>query len=428
MCTRAPSVLSSHCEHVPDWFSVPIVEDDIVSCKTEKVEEIESVSMFGSIANLFKNIVATSMLTMPYGVSCAGVVPSILIGIIFALLSSFTFAELGRLCALAKVTTYRGICEKYISKKFGVYVEVLLAMYTFPSCISYSIFLISCFERMASHLIPEDSVWALFRTRWLIGLLLTVLVLLPLCSISKLHVLTYTSILGIAATIYCFIFVAVDLGASDVDIAANIAGAIWGPPSGSLLGIFPMANIYASLYLVHYNAPKFCADLIRPTRIRVATMAGSAMGLAGLFCCAFSLLGFARWGVGVLDNILMEYTGAYIVWVATCVSIITTYPFVFDAGRRSLISIFGKSEKKIFWTSTFVLVPLFSIIAVFVNNLALIVGLNGAIAGMTVGFSLPGFLMVRRARLEKESCPIGWGLVSIGIALSVLGVASIFIL
>ena len=392
-----------------------------------------SASMLISVVNLFKNIVGTSMLAMPYGIACSGILPSVFICFLFGALSAFTFALLGLMCGESKLTTYRALCEKYISKKAGVWVEMLLALYTFPACIAYAIFILGCVQKLIVSASP-DSEGAVYASRWFIGVVLTVGILLPLCSTSKIKSLTYTSILGIGATVYCYIFVAVDLGqnANSVDISATIADALLWPPSGSLLGFFPMANIYAALYLVHYNAPKFFFELAQPTKRRFSILSFSAMGIAGVFCCSFSILGFARFGMAVPDNLLLEYSSAYAVWIATCVSLVTTYPFVFDAGRRSLISALAServNEKKIFWISTVVLIPLFTIVAVFVENLAMVLGVNGALFGITVGFTLPGFLMVRRAGVEKAGKKIaaGWVIVVFGVAMTVLGLASMFV-
>ena len=101
-------------------------------------------------------------------------------------------------------------------------------------------------------------------------------------------------------------------------------------------------------------------------------------------------------------NILTQYDSAYAVWIATSVSLLTTYPFDFDAGRRSVISALthrfpDMNRTKIFWTTTLVLIPVFSTVSVLVDNLSLIVGLNGSLFGITVGLTVPGLLIFQRA-------------------------------
>jgi amino acid permease len=384
-----------------------------------------------SVLNLTKNIIGTSMLSMSFGVACSGVVFSVVICLIFAVLSAYTFGLIGQLCGEAKVQTFRGVCEKFIHPKAGVWTDVLLAVYTLPACIAYSIFVCDCMRKMIVHLAPAMS-GNFLSSRAFIAIVLTVCILMPLCSISRLDKLTFTSIIGIAAIIYCYVFVAVDLG-QNTDQAYPLSKAMWWPPSGSPLGLFPMANIYAACYLVQYNSPKFFHELRNPTRFRFFSVSFITNAIVAVFCGSFAILGFARFGLSVPDNLLVAYDQAYVVWVATCVSVITTYPFVFDAGRRSLLSALSGwkhyNERKFWWIITTVLIPVFSLIAVFIDSLGLVVGLNGSLCGITVGFTLPGLLLARRARMHKNRKQeiAGYILTVFGVLMTVLGLLSIFL-
>ena len=107
---------------------------------------------------------------------------------------------------------------------------------------------------------------------------------------------------------------------------------------------------------------------------------------------------------------------------------------MFDAGRRSAISAIEQwkpsiSSNLVYWLCTLILIPIFSLIAVFVDSLGLVVGLTGSLLGITVGFSLPGLLLARRARLigNKRQEILGYCLMSFGILMTVLGVTSIFL-
>lgn len=406
-----------------------------VRFEREKVMEVPEdrhrVGIPLSVLNLVKNIIGTSMLSMSFGVACSGVVPSVIICVLFAVLSASTFCLIGLLCGEAKVDSFKGICEKYIHPKAGFWVDILLAVYTLPACIAYAIFVCDCVHKMLDSLLPSaaDSFWT---SRGFIAIVLTACILLPLCCITRLDKLTFTSVIGIAAIIYCYVFVAVDL-ANNQDLSFDVSKAMWWPPSGSILGLFPMANIYAACYLVQYNAPKFYHELRNPTGKRFISVAFITNTIVALVCGSFAILGFARFGLTVPDNLLVAYDKAYIVWVATCVSLITTYPFVFDAGRRSLLSAVTQcaplNEKKVFWITTFTLIPIFSLIAVFVDSLGLVIGLNGSLCGMTVGFTLPGLLLAMRARTNGNFRQeiAGYILMVFGVLMTGLGVASIFL-
>lgn len=387
-----------------------------------------------SVLNLFKNIVGTSILSLSFGVSCSGVIPSVAICISFALLSGLTFAFIGTLCVESETATYRGICEKYIHPKTGVWIDLLMAVYTFPACTAYSVFLYDCIRVMLVDFAPQAQ-YEFYTSRAFIGIILSFFVLLPLSSISKLDKLTFASIFGVVALIYCYIFVAYDLAqnADSINSSKIIQDALWWPPSGSFLGLFPMANIYASCYVVQYNAPKFFKELKNPTKMRFYSLSLVSNFIVLLFCGSFAVLGFARFGNDTPDNLLVGYSGAYAVWIATCVSVITTYPLVFDAGRNSFMSALDGFEfprRTLYWATTLFWVPILSLSAIFIPSLSLVVGISGSICGMTVGFTLPGLIFANRAKVKGQPYArifLGYALMITGLFLSVIGLISMFV-
>jgi amino acid permease len=202
-----------------------------------------TAGLFSSVLNLIKNLIGASMLAMPYGASLSGLVPSFVICILIGSISAFTFGLLGILCRETKLDTYRQVCEHYLGKKWGIAVDFILALYALPTCIGYCVFTCDCMQVMLLDIFPDGS-GKFYTSRAFIALVASVFILIPLCSFSKLQSLTWTSVLGLGALLYCYIFVAVDLGKHEHLIEANISGHLWWPPSGSILGLFPIANIY----------------------------------------------------------------------------------------------------------------------------------------------------------------------------------------
>jgi len=421
------------------------IESDQSTAVSEKVRSepagkgYHESSLASSILNLIKNLIGASMLAMPYGTSISGVIPSIIICLLIGCLSAYTFGMIGVMCGETRSESYRQVCEKILGKRFGILVDAILALYALPCCIGYGIFTCDCMRVMLMELFP-GSRDAFYTSRAFIGLVLTLGVLLPLCSMRTLNSLTFTSVLGLGAILYCFIFVATDLAKHSDSISHNLNDTLWRPASGSLLALFPIANIYSSCFLVHYNASKFFYELKNPTPRRVVTMAYVSTFAVVLFCGSFAVLGFARFGTATPGNLLKGYSSAYAVWVATSIAMITTYPFDFDAGRRSLVCMLTGlrpwiTQERAFWGTTFVLIPVFSIISVLVDNLSTIVGMNGSLFGITVGFTLPGLLLYRKTQLDLSlgKASSKWGLVvglliaTFGVLMSALGFVSLFV-
>jgi amino acid permease len=292
---------------------------------------------------------------------------------------------------------------------------------------------------MLAELFP-DAVGKFYLSRTFIAIVITAFILIPLCSFRKLQSLTLTSVLGLGALLYCYIFVAIDLGKNQEVIATNLDALMWGPPSGPLLSLFPIANIYAACFLVQYNSPKFYFELRNPTRSRFLTLSFVAAAAVVVFCGSFAIMGVARFGLATPSNLLTLYKSAYAVWIATSLSLITTFPFDFDAGRRSLVSMLAGrkpwlTETSTFWIVTLTLIPLFSLISVFVDDLSFVVGMNGSLLGCTVGLTIPGLLFYARAKhliaqgFSTSRLGIYAGLViaGFGVFMSIVGFTALMI-
>ena len=405
---------------------IPVKISDQVPAESVDVKSgFHQSGLISSTLNLIKNIIATSMLTMPYGTSLSGVFPSIIMCIVIGALSAYTFGSFGLLCGESNVVTYRQLCEKFLGKRVGNFIDLMLAAYTLPCCIGYVCFVCDCMRVMLVELTNSPS--AFYTSRTFIGIVLSVCILLPLCSTDKIHSLTWTSVIGLGAIVYCYIFVAIDLAQSD-DSWNVVSDNLWWPPNGSPISLFPIANIYAAAFLVQYNSPKFFFELSNPSTKRFMTVSYSAVCFVIVFCTSFAVMGFARFGFATQGNLLKGYSGAYAAWVATSVSLITTYPFDFDGGRRSVISIVKQQwpnvkDNQIFWISTLVMIPIFTTISVLVADLSIIIGINGAVFGITTGFTIPGLVLWRHGRRRI----LGICIAGFGICMSILGIVSIVI-
>jgi amino acid permease len=391
-----------------------------------------------SIVNVIKNMVGSSILPMPYGVRLAGVVPSVVIALLSGILSTWTFGLMGELCESSAHTSYRALVEYYVDNRWGPWIDILVALYTFPSCLSYHVSVLGCMEAMLQSM-TDPSNWDLwYMQRWFFSIVLSVVFVFPLCCTDKLHFLSYASVLGIAAILYCYVFVAVDLDSNSESIFIDqFESAIWWPPSGNVLAMLPIANIFAACYLAQYNAPTFYESLERKTTRRFWFVSNFSTGIVFLFCISFAIMGFARFGFTTPGNILLSYQRAYGQWIAISVSMIATYPLVFDAGRRAVITAvrFWSQrfpQKQIFWATNWTIVPLFTVVAIWLKDLETVVGLSGALLGNLVGFIIPGILLIYKNKVDGVADRfyhhnwLGWALVVIGAVLTVVGTAATF--
>ena len=108
----------------------------------------------------------------------------------------------------------------------------------------------------------------LTKSRVLNQTVITAMVLLPLSSARDLHVLAYTSILGLGVLVYVVILVIHDSWMNSTNISHDTPMCVWN------MGVFEAIALYTNAFVAHYNAPKVFAELANPSHERWTLLVG----------------------------------------------------------------------------------------------------------------------------------------------------------
>jgi hypothetical protein len=164
----------------------------------------EGASIPNEVFNLVKGIVGVGVLSLPAGVAAFGSAPSAFIpaGILIAVigvLSGYGFALIGKVCAYTGAKSYRESWSRTVGEGTSWIPAYSVTFKTFLACLAFSMVLADTFSSL------------LETTRNTTLLVVTALVLLPLCLLKNLKSLAPFSLLGVMGMAYTAVAMTVRL-------------------------------------------------------------------------------------------------------------------------------------------------------------------------------------------------------------------------
>jgi len=311
-----------------------------------------------------------------------------------------------------------------------------------------------CFlASLAYSIIIGDSFTSLFQTfnlpayissRQNTILLLSALVLYPLCSLKNLSSLSPFSLLGLGGTLYTTVFMAIRYMDKSYLPGGKYFNDITLKPSFNQRGgyalnhlTFVLLSMLSTSYVAHYNAPKFYSELKDNTMGRFNTVVGGAFLSAIALLVFVMCTGFLSFGGNTLGFVLNNYAStdnlATLGRFAIGLALLTGYPFTFSALREGVLdlqNIQGVNRDAAFGKTTLVMLSLVTALALVLKDVGFVVSLTGALFGCTIMFVVPSIMNIAAikkisARTGKQSSTeiaLNYGMIGTGLSMAAIGV------
>jgi len=361
-------------------------------------------SLGTSVLNLSKNIIGAGMLSLPYAMKGAGVVPFLLGILAMGCLNAYTFFLLGWCCQATGATSFGELWSKAFGRGSAWLADVSVMMNNSLACLAYCVLIGDFLSKALAGLLPSTP-WLHDRGTDLV--LVAVLVLVPLSLLRDLAPLRFGSVAGLGATLYVFLLLVKDC-TQDADLGS--AGAVVRNLAPARIDFFQSLALFSSAFMAHYNSPKFYSQLQDPTLPRFATLVGGAFGLPLIVFILFGFCGFAIFGFSVEGNVLKNYGGGpqvMLAWLSMAFSVAFTYPLVFSTLRESsasLLSSLGvlKDASSDSFRIPFTLgaVALTVLGGTVFSNVAVVNGVKGAILSACLAFIYPASIHLKLTAAE----------------------------
>jgi len=371
-----------------------------------------------SVVNLVKNLVGSGMLSLSFALAAwcgsgSAMEPSVLLLVACGAMSTYGFALIGDCCDIAGEGSYQGAWSTSVSFQTRWIPGLACFGKVVFTEISYSMILGDCFSDILASTGAFSSL-SHWYMRALTILTITLVFLLPLCSLKSLAPLAKFSFLGVLSNVYICFFI----GLRYFD-GSYLRGGAWFQEAGvqptftepcSLSTLFSaksllLVSMLASAFMCHYNAPLFYEQLSPGKSSKLARfnmVAVIGFGISGTIFTMVMLGGFMTFGAPSPGFILNGYAPAdrlaFIARVSVGLSVMMSYPLVFVNLRRQAVELFGGQveilERRQPVVVTVSLLAIVTCVAVYLTNLGKVVALAGSAFGSFLIYIGPGVMAI----------------------------------
>merc|ERR1719210_1079018 len=226
-------------------------------------------------------------------------------------MNAYTFFLLGWCCHKTGSSSFGELWSKTFGQRSAWLADSSVLLNNGLACLAYCVLIGDFLSKALADLLP---MVPLLHSRGVDLVLVAALLLVPLSLLKDLAPLRFSSLAGLAATLYGFFLLAGDC-VMNVNVG-NPAGAVVTNLFPMRIDFFQAVALFSSAFMAHYNSPKFYADLQNNTLPRFAQLVSGAFGLALTVFAIFGFSGFALFGYGVNGNVLTNYGGGTEVMLA----------------------------------------------------------------------------------------------------------------
>ncbi|GKY95706.1 hypothetical protein MPSEU_000531400 [Mayamaea pseudoterrestris] len=384
------------------------------------------------IATMTKSIVGCGVLSLPSGIAMyakytsntTAVLAMAIAWIMFmGAVFSFFCLLLGKLCSMTQKTTYRACWQATMGHEAAVYVSLANATKAGLADLAYSTIL-------------SQTVWSLLQTMgfhsvsriqslWLV----TLVGLLPLCLLRNINVLAPFSVLGTLGILLTALAMAIRLvdgsyqpgGKYFDDLPSQLRSTsldadddtISQSPLTLLLHMLPFVCMLFESFVMHYNSPRFYAELQQASVPRFAIVVAGAFGLSTFIFIVIACTGFLTFGTGSDGYILNNYSHrdplATACRLAIALAILLTYPLAFigmrDGVMQSFYSRSGAAPMNVN-ALTLILLGGITLTACVVTDLGLINAVGGGTLAMAIVFVFPTLMYQAAVRRKQDDASV----------------------
>mmetsp|Transcript_6159 Transcript_6159/g.17193 ORF Transcript_6159/g.17193 Transcript_6159/m.17193 type:complete len:280 (-) Transcript_6159:160-999(-) len=266
--------------------------------------------------------------------------------------------------------------------------------------------------------------------------------------LKDLSALAFTSILGIAGTLYATLAIVLRSIDGTYGIGGRFAASVAAAPSFGVTGgsvfspkAFVLLSMLGTAYNAHFNAPRFFLQLKNNTLKRFDQVVWRSFWASTVFFAACMIGGFLTFGSTSAGLILNNYSvqDKMLTFCRSAIgaSILFTFPLTFVGARDGILAtlVKGTPSEAQRTTATLGILGAITALACKISDVGVVVSFGGAVLGSAIIYVFPGLLHLatQRQQIRSGELDLGtsrWGrfsllgnyaLVGMGAALGVIG-------
>lgn len=283
--------------------------------------ELRKSSPITSIFTLVSNICGGGVLTLPIAFSRAGLIPSVLIMMLSAIMTDFAMYILCSCARRTGGTSYGQVTRSAFGAKAELAVTVLLLLFLCFVIVAYMVLVKDIWTPLLLYISPacrEFCIWCLkvedpeaSHLPSFVFLAVFLFVSLPLLLQRDLHALRYTCYVGFASLILLIVAIVRRSIQLNVVTERGIFGAKvkWFTDDwGDIIYAFPIISL--SFFSI-YNVLSVHSALVNPTRDRVKQVLDSTISICFVLFLIVGTAGYLYAYDETKDNILLNFPLSY---------------------------------------------------------------------------------------------------------------------
>lgn len=331
---------------------------------------------------------------------------------VLALWAMYNFFIITETCRISGASSYGECWAENVSKDTRWIVEGIISLGPMIGCLSNTIVLTDLFGGiMQSMKIPG----VIYNSRTTVAMLISTVILYPLCSLQNLSALQGTSLLGLVGQLIAMFAVGVrvmDKSYLPGGVYAALSAVQNSAPAARIAspGIFKwfiFTSLLSYCYVAHYNAPKYYKELENNTASQMIRLVSGAYLGSAVFYAVSLWLGVLAFGASckpyLLNNLSAQDPLSVVARLAIAASILASTPLMFINVRNNLVTI---AEKRLpvmggVKAMTAFLVLGMGALASKVTDISVSGSIAGGILGTNMMYTLPPVMYLRA--LQKQA-------------------------
>jgi len=423
-------------------------EVDVQSSTADKEEtKLFDTSGMSLIVNIVADIAPVGFLPVASGIKYIGFIPSFTAMFVLMYVCVYTMWMTSRNCEITGSLQLDRQWAMVIGPRTAWVPVMASAIACFGDNVAFACFFADMFE-------DAFSTVGISMSRTQCCIMFSVFPTLPLCLLKELSALAPSSAMGVLA----IIFTLMAMVHRAMDGSYEIGGLYYKdlfvhhreipivPHNHHLyaftfISFLKLLNTLSLSFMTHYNACTYYHELKLATPERFANLTFIALAICASIYSVSMIAGYATFGYNAEEMILSNYAPEDVLLnvarFGAGIALLVAYPVTFSGLRRNAVTMLEmlRPSNKLLFASTLVqdlltvlFVSLVTIVAVFLVDDGLMVGLVGSVCGSSVIFIIPTLLHIFATRNSQGSsfhrC-LAMCILAFGIALMIVSTIEI---
>lgn len=317
-------------------------------------QEHHGFSVLGLIINVVADLCPHGMLPLAYGFARggpSGILPSVLLVAIFGAMSGYSMTAFAGLSEETGSATIADIWGRLISPSSQWIVDAAIFSLCYGCCVFYSAFAGDIFGALSS-------VLGFTASRANVLLMISTVILLPLCLLQDLSALQLSSFLGVFGILYTVFFHVLRLldgsYAHGAKLLQHVAPRLLPRHPSPLFSLFRvntgtlvLGNMLCVAFLAHYNSINYFRELRVRSHTEYVKGIAWGFGISSAVFLAMMFVGYRLFGLSTLPLVLNNFPRtqdplATLARLAIGAAIVFAYPLMFAGLKSAMFSLMDK--------------------------------------------------------------------------------------